>query len=466
MAGNAVLVVEDEDALARNIKTYLERHGYAVTTAGSAEEGLARAETFRPDVVVMDYMLPGRNGIDALGELRARDPEVKVLLVTGQGSVQVAVDAMKAGASDYLSKPVVLKELKLLIDKLLDQRRVDSELSYYRSRESGGDGVDALLGESPAMRRLKDDLARLLAAERGMRDGIPPSVLVTGETGTGKELVARALHFGGSRAQRPFIEFNCAAMPASLVEAELIGYERGAFTDASQRKLGLVEAADGGTLFLDEVASLELGVQAKLLKLLEDRVVRRLGGLREQRVDVRFVAAANEDMEQAVREGRFRADLFFRLRIVHLQVPPLRAREGDILLLARHFLDQHARRYGRSGLRFSPAAESLLVRYPWPGNVREMRNAIEHVVLMASGDLVDTSHLTFCQVPEGSAETRVSPGGSASDAEGFNLEQMERSLVERALRHTDGNVSRAARLLGVSRDTLRYRIEKYGIHLP
>ena len=418
----------------------------------------------------MDYMLPGMNGIAALQELRRSDPTIKVVLVTGHGSVQVAVDAMKAGASDYLSKPIVLSELKLLLDKVLEQRRVDGELAYYRDRAAEHGNIDLLLGESAPMHALKDALRRLIDAERSLTDDEPPSVLITGETGTGKELVARALHFDGARKNHPFVEFNCAAFPADLVESELFGYERGAFTNASQRKLGLVESAEGGTVFLDEVASLDPGTQAKLLKLLEDRMVRRLGSVRENRANVRFIAAANENLQHMVRDGRFRSDLFFRLRISHLHLPPLRERGADTLFLARQFLNLHAKRYGKPPMRFTADAEQLLLAYRWPGNVRELRNAMEHAVLMARGELVTVEQITFCQpldapVPSNGQAVPPSPAQLALSDSPFNLEQMERDLVERAIEQAKGNVSHAARLLGITRDTLRYRIEKYGLKL-
>jgi two-component system response regulator AtoC len=302
-----------------------------------------------------------------------------------------------------------------------------------------------------------------------MKEGAGPAVLINGETGTGKELVARALHFDGVRASAPFVEINCASIPAALLESELFGYERGAFTDARQRKTGLVEAAQGGTLFLDEIGEVDIAIQAKLLKLLEDRTVRRLGGLREQTVDVRFVAATNRDLEKMVQDGRFRADLFFRLRIVHIAVPPLRARGDDVLALARMFLKMHGARYGKPDLALSETAERALRRYAWPGNVRELRNAVEQAVLLAHDAVIDASQFPFCESlsPVGDTGAADAPAAPTQLTDsGVNLNDLERDLLMQALERAGWNVTRAAQLLAVTRDTLRYRMEKYRIKPP
>ena len=461
----AILIIEDEAILAKNVRTYLQRQGYEARVAPSAEAGLTALDEFSPDAVLVDYNLPGMNGLALLAELKRRDPSANVIMLTGHASVQVAVDAMKQGAADFLGKPVALDELKLVLDRVLSQRRIEGALAYYRDRQAETSGIARLLGTSPPMVALKQKLQQLIQAERGIRDGTAPAVLIHGETGTGKELVARALHFDGVRHARPFVELNCASIPTNLLEAELFGYERGAFTDARQRKAGLVEAAEGGTLFLDEIGEVDIGVQAKLLKLLEDRTVRRLGGLREQPVDVRFVAATNRDLEQMVREGRFRADLFFRLRIVDIALPPLRARGDDILLLARMFLKTHGARYGKPNLTLSAGAEQALRNYAWPGNVRELRNAIEQAVLLADFDVLEAAHFPFCKLltpSDASSPTgETAASAPALPNSGMKLGDVERDLVLQALERTGWNVTRAAQLLGVTRDTLRYRMEKH-----
>lgn len=464
----AVLIIEDEATLAKNMATYLRRHGYEIKTAAGGKQALAQMSAFQPDVVLVDYSLPGMDGLDVLRRLRAEHPQVKAIMITGHGSVEIAVKAMKAGAHDYLSKPVALSELKLIVDKVVEQNRLEGKLSYYREKEASTSGLDKLLGESPPMRALKDAVRRLIDAECGLKDRDPPAVLLTGETGSGKQLVARAIHYDGPRRDGPFVEINCASIPASLVESELFGFERGAFTDARERKRGLVELAQDGTLFLDEIGELDLAIQAKLLKLIEEKAVRRLGALREQRALVRIIASTNQDLERLTGEGRFRADLFFRLRIVYLHMPPLRLRGHDILLLARHFLAQHGARYGKPRLTFSPSAEKMLLEYSWPGNVRELRNRLEQIVLMSQRDQIEPEQLALgsMQPPDDPGISRDAAGVPLLPEQGVALEQVEQALVRQALVRTHWNVTRAAKLLGLSRDTLRYRMEKYELKPP
>jgi DNA-binding NtrC family response regulator len=455
----AVLIIEDEATLAKNLRTYLARAGFDAVVAETAESGLAELERFKPDVVLMDFHLPGMNGVEALARLQAIAPGIPVIIVTGHGTVELAVEAMKAGAYDFLTKPVPLAKLRILVERALGEERQAQALSYYRRKDAAQGGLEALVGESPPMQLLKSRLAQLLHAEQNLRDADAPAVLITGETGTGKELVARALHYAGPRRDKPFVEINCAAIPAQLLESELFGHERGAFTDARERKMGLVETAAGGTLFLDEIGDLDLGLQAKLLKLLEEKTVRRLGGLRDQKVDVRIVAATHRSLEEQVRAERFRADLYFRLRIVELKVPPLRARGDDVLVLARRFLDTHAARYGRGTMTLSGEAEDLLRRHRWPGNVRELRNLMEQAVLLGAGNVLAAEDLHLSPVPL----VEDAPAEVAPPEAGMRLEDAERSLLVNALQKTGYNVTQAARLLGITRDTLRYRMEKHGL---
>ena len=455
----AVLIVEDEATLARNVKTYLQRNGYDAETAASAEEGLRLLDSFKPDAIVLDLRLPGMDGLAALGRFRAADPKLTVIVLTGHGTVETAVEAMKAGAYDFLTKPVSLNKLAMLLEKALGDERRDSALSYLQRRAAAQSGLETLLGESAPMLALKRRLAQVLDAERRLTDAAAPAVLITGETGVGKEVVARALHFSGPRADKPFVEINCASIPAQLLESELFGHERGAFTDARERKLGLVETAAEGTLFLDEIGDMDLGLQAKLLKLLEEKSVRRVGSVRDQRVNVRIMAATHRDLEALVKAERFRSDLYFRLRIVEIAVPPLRSRGEDIPLLAGHFLAVHGARYGKTGLRFSPEAGRLLSGHPWPGNVRELRNVIEEAVLLASGPEIDIGQLNLSSLAGAAPQGLAEPAGAPQEAS--RLDRAERALLLQALETTQWNVTRAARLLGVSRDTLRYRIEKF-----
>ena len=468
-----ILLIEDEQVLAKNIKRYLERQGYETLLAETAAEGIRLFNQSEVDLVLLDLNLPDRHGLKVLDDLRQRNSRVIVVCMTGHGNVKTAVEAMKGGAYDYLTKPIVLSELKILIDKAFGQERLEGALNYYNLRAGVAPSLDSLIGESPVMVRLRQRIGAIVQAERNLVDGTPPAVLIRGETGAGKELVARALHIEGSRRNAPFIELNCAALPMQLLESELFGYERGAFTDAKERKIGLVESAHGGTLFLDEIGDIEIPVQLKLLKVLEDRQVRRVGGVRDRVVDVRFISATNRPLEELIRLGKFRSDLYYRLRVVTIDVPPLWARTGDAELLARHFLAMHERRYGRSGMRFSDRALERIRNHTWPGNVRELCNAVEQAILSTPGDVIEEQNLGIVsgtnQINLNMNKRPLEAGKTVEMATGLEpfqpgpatLDEVERSLIGRALEQSRGNVTRAAKILGISRDTLRYRIEKH-----
>jgi two-component system, NtrC family, response regulator AtoC len=461
---HAILVIEDEAILAKNIALYLGRSDYEVRIADSAEAGLAQLDEFRPDAVVLDFNLPGLDGLQALARIHAFDAAVRVVMITGHGSVEMAVQAIKAGAYDFLTKPVALSKLRLVLEKAFGDSRRDGALAYYQRRDAESALAGGLLGESPPMRELKSRLQQLLRAESQMRGGDAPAALVLGETGSGKELVARALHFNGPRRDKPFVELNCAALPAQLLESELFGHERGAFTDARDRKLGLVETAEGGTLFLDEIGDLDIALQAKLLKLLEEKTVRRIGSLREQKVDVRIVAATHRPLETLVREQRFRADLYFRLCVVQLHLPPLRERDSDILLLAQHFLQHHAQRYGKPTPALAGSTADALLRYSWPGNVRELRNVLEQAVLLHAGGAIEPHQLALSSLGSANfAAPMPARSPAAATGQAPTLPELERQALREALQREGWNVTRAARALGISRDTLRYRIEKFGL---
>jgi two-component system, NtrC family, response regulator AtoC len=457
MSGS-VLIVDDERTLARAVKAFLIESGYEAEVAPDAEQALGMLEALRPDVVFSDLRLPGISGIELLRRIRDFDPAITVIIMTAYGTIEGAVEAVKLGAFDYLKKPVDLEELKLLADRAREHSHLQLELSYHRRRAASDVPFGAVLGDSPAMRAVLEQ-ARQIAA----LDETPP-VLIIGETGTGKGLVARTIHAGSGRASKPFIEVNCTALPATLMEAELFGHERGAFTDAKESRMGLFEAAEGGFLFLDEVGDVELSLQGKLLKAVEERTVRRVGGIRDRKIDVRILAATNRDLERESQRERFRRDLYFRLAVILLRLPPLRERGEDVLALAGYFLRRFSAKYARPIERLDPRARGLLLAYPWPGNVRELSHVIERAVLWSKGPMLDVEHLAL-EVPADQAEPAGATPRTLPDTRpaGMDLEQWERTLIEQALRESDGNQTRAAQRLGISRDTLRYRLKKYGI---
>ncbi len=502
----AILLIEDESILAKNMGLYLEHHDCEVRSAETAEEGLALLDRFKPDAVVLDFNLPGMDGLEALRRLQELAPSLPVVMITGHGNVEMAVEAMKLGAREFLTKPISLAKLKLVLDKAMEDARRDRNLDYLTSRDNESLPRHGLVGESTAIRQLRGSLQQLLDAEAHMSptgQSTPPAVLILGETGTGKEVVARTLHFSGRRREKPFVELNCAALPAQLLESELFGHERGAFTGANERKLGLVETAEGGTLFLDEIGDMDLGLQAKLLKLLEERTMRRVGGLRELSVDVRVIAATHRPLETLVQEGRFRADLYFRLCVVRMVIAPLRERERDPLLLAEHFLAELASRYGRATPSISPAAQRRMLMHSWPGNVRELRNVLEQALLMCGNGPIDEQHLALVSMSparqplpaampvmeSGLTSSRAGNGfqssnfgsfaGSGFGNSGFGglggpaangasapvdpAVAAEREALVAALERCHWNVSRTAQALNITRDALRYRLEKHGL---
>src|SRR3989440_1539729 len=452
MSGSTVLIVDDEQTLARSAKAFLADHGYEAEVAASGEKALELLERLQPDVVFADVRLPGMSGIDLLKRIREFDPVLPVIMLTAYGSIEGAVEAVKLGAFDYVKKPVDLEELKLLADRARENRLLKQELSYYRRRATRDVGFATMVGESPAVRAVLERARQIAALED------TPPVLLTGETGTGKGILAHAIHAAGPRASKPFIEVNCTTLPATLMEAELFGYERGAFTDAKESKPGLVEAAEGGFLFLDEIGDVDLSVQGKLLRAIQERTVRRVGSVRERKIDFRIVAATNRDLERAVGEERFRKDLYFRLAVIVLEVPPLRERGQDVLLLTEHYLRAFNAKYGKVVREISAAARDLMLSYPWPGNVRELSHVIERAVLWSRGPTLDVEHLSLTR-PVGGTDH----GDAPKPVDAATLPQWERTMIEQALREAGGNQTKAAQRLGISRDTLRYRLKKFGL---
>lgn len=457
-----ILVIEDEVTLAKNIARYFEKLNHTVAIFHDGPAGVEAAKRSMPEVAIVDYQLPGLDGIEVIRALRANDDQVRIVMVTGHASVSVAIDAMKAGSFDLLTKPVALTSLRSVVDRALAESGNRKALEYYQRRQASEAGLDALVGEAAVMRALREMVRTLAMSEPTDNSPVAP-ILVLGETGSGKELVARACHFAGSRAHAPFVEINCAALPAPLMEGELFGHEKGAFTDAQTRKIGLIEAADGGTLFLDEIGELDLALQAKLLRVLENLRVRRLGAVQDRLVNVRVVAATNRDLDELVAAGKFRSDLLYRLRVFQINLPPLRARGADVLLLAQRFIAQFAARYAKAAPALDASAVQALQQHHWPGNVRELRNVIERAVLLGHAAQLGAADLGLVAaqpVPAGGMKADASTAASGMNS----LEALERQHLIAALQQTGWNVTKAARALEISRDTLRYRIEKHGLH--
>lgn len=466
--GVTVLVVEDEALQARSIKRSLERHGYEVLIASTAEEGLNVVKHYHPDILLLDLKLPDMDGLEMLKALRDLGENLQVIITTAYGNVQTAVEAMRLGAYDYVTKPLDLEELRLLLDRVQTHMRREQELSYLRERSKLTPQADLPLGRCASMQQVNERIRKFAAVERRRGDGAPP-VLLLGETGTGKGFVARTIHDISPRSSQPFIEVNCAALPDTLLEAELFGYEKGAFTDAKSAKRGLFEAADGGTLFLDEIGHASPGAQAKLLTVIETRAFRRLGSLVVRHVDVRIITATNLELEVAVARGTLRADLYHRLKVLTLQLPPLRDRGDDIFLLADHFIRYHCRQYGLPLRRLSRAARERVSLYPWPGNVRELANEIERALLLESGDTLELSQLAGRESSQTGVSVHAIEAGNVHvelPPDGIAFSTIEHQVLLHALTVCDWNITKTARFLHLSRDTLRYRIERLDLRPP
>jgi DNA-binding NtrC family response regulator len=450
-----VLVVDDERLVRWSLTERLRADGLDVLEAASVESAVEQLGK-EPDAVILDYQLPDGDGLTVLKRIRQHDPDLPVIMLTAHKDAETIVAAMKSGAADYVTKPFDVNDVALRLARALDGSRSSRELRRLREDLARPFSFGSMIGESEPMLRVK-------ALARKMAESPASTVLITGESGTGKDLLAKIIHYGSRRAARPFTNITCSAMPETLLESELFGYEKGAFTDARQQKRGLFELADEGTVFLDEIGEMAPTLQAKLLRVLEDKAFRRLGATSDVKVDVRIIAATNQQLEDRVREGKFREDLYYRLNVLRVEMPPLRARGRDVVLLAQHYLEQFSREFRRRVRQISPAAEAALLAYTWPGNVRELRNLIERAVLLAEGEALEAGDFETLHTVRGPAAAAISSDEITLPEGGLRLEDVERRLVTLALERTHGNQTRAAALLGLHRDQIRYRMEKFGL---
>jgi len=443
-----ILVVDDEEKLRRVIELQLVAAGFDVDKAASAEEGLKLAE--RADLVLTDLKLPGMNGLELLGAIRRQNMHAPVIVMTAFGTIEVAVQAMKAGAVDFLLKPFSLDHLMAVVQKALEVRALRDENRKLREELGKRYEFDNIIGHSPAMQEIFATIERVAPSRA--------TVLLAGESGVGKDLIARAIHFHSPRRDRPFVKINCTALPENLMESELFGYEKGAFTGANTTKPGKFEQADTGTVFLDEIGDVPASIQVKLLRILQEREFERLGSNKTRHIDVRVIAATNKELRAALEQGTFREDLYYRLNVVPMNIIPLRDRKQDIPYLAEHFLRKYAAESGNRVQTITAAAMEKLMFYHWPGNVRELENIIERSVVMCTGESLDAADIKLDNAPR-----PRSAGTELTLPPGMTLDQYEQELIREALKHAEGNKSQAARSLGLTRNALRYRLAQMGI---
>ncbi len=451
---SVVLVVDDDEGLRESCRLILEED-FDVLDAADGARGLEILRASEVDVVLLDVRLPGMDGIEILQQIKALDEQIEVILVTAVKTVRTAVTAMKLGAFDYLTKPFEEEEVLAVVKRAIERRALRREVTFLRSELARRDNGDEIVGESPEMQRLFHLIAQVARTAA--------TVLITGESGTGKELVARAIHRQGPRREKPFVPINPAAIPEALLESELFGHERGAFTGAYQKKLGRFELAHGGTLFLDEIATLRADLQVKLLRVLQEREIERVGGSRRIGVDVRIIAATNADIRRAVASQTFREDLYYRLNVVPIVVPPLRHRRDDVVLLVDHFIRKYDRQFGKRVTGVSPEAVSALREYAWPGNVRELQNLIERSVALVEGPLI---HLRDLPMEMTLGDRQFRDGETPLPPLNTALDQFEKSLVQGVLERVMWNQSKAAEVLGLHRNTLLRKIAKWGLSPP
>ncbi len=454
MRRNRILVVDDEHLIRWSLEQSLKKQGYEVAIAASGEDALKQVQEEAPELMLLDIQLPGMDGLSVLQRIKEIDSEIIVIMVTALGILETAVKAMRLGAFDYINKPFNLDELSIIVKKALETSQLRKEVAQLRSAQESKYGIDNIISGSRHMQQVLDMVRKVARSDAS-------TVLIQGESGTGKELIARAIHMESSRKDQPFMAINCAALPETLLESELMGHEKGAFTDAKTQKRGLFEMSDGGTIFLDEIGDMDLGMQAKLLRILEERTFRRVGGTKEIPVDVRIVSATNQELLKKIEEKSFRNDLYYRLQVIPIYLPPLRERREDIMPLVEFFIRHYNREFGKSVTGVSKMAQKFLEEYEWPGNVRELRNIIERAIILENENTLMLEHLPRELVSQ-TGETSSGPMNLRIPPEGIDIEDVERELIRQSLEMADGNQSKAAKKLNLGIDAFRYRMKKFG----
>jgi two-component system, NtrC family, response regulator AtoC len=460
MPKETILVVDDERLVRWSLQQKLEQWGYHVSLAEDGASALARIQLDNPDLITLDVKLPDMTGIDVLSELRSRNVQIPVIVITAFGVIDDAVRSLKLGAYDFIEKPINFEKLENAVRNVLETRRLRTEVALTHEIQRSEFSVDRIIGISDHIRDIRELIKKVAVSEAS-------TILILGESGTGKDLVSHAIHYESSRRDRPFFAINCAAIPENLMESELFGHERGAFTDARTQKKGMFEIADGGTLLLDEISEMTLGMQAKLLRVLEGQSFRRVGGVKNINVDVRVIVASNRNLEDAVRASKFRQDLYFRLAIIPVHLRPLREHKEDIPSLLEHFIRHYNQKFRKNIQGITKESEEYLMNYDWPGNIRELKNAIERVMILAEGNRISAKYLPI-RISEGGMMPAPLGDGNANGeirlpAGGLSLYAVEKELIRQALDQARGNKTNASRLLHITRDTLRYKVKKYNL---
>ena len=459
MNDKKILVIDDEEFIRINLNDIFSQEGYKTDLVDSGKVGLQSIKENNYDLAFLDINLPDINGIEVLKEIKSIEPDLLVIVITGFASVESAVDAIKLGAYDYIKKPFKADAIKLITKLAFETIQLKRKVQKLELQQKELQGIDSIIGESEVIKKLKEQIVDYSAHDSG-------TVLITGESGCGKELIASAIHNLSKRSDKAFVEINCASIPENLLESELFGYEKGAFTDAKNKKTGLLEISDGGTLFLDEIGEMSLSLQAKLLRVLENKKIRRLGSTKDINIDLRIIAATNKDLSEAIKRSEFREDLYYRLNVLRVSVPPLRERGEDILLLAKYFVNHFNARFAKKIMGFSESANKAILSYDWPGNVRELKNVIERTCILQKKSIIDMEDIAgeFINKPN---EIGITIGDSQFDLSTNSYEEIlteiDKKLILKSLELAEGNTSKAARILKIPRETLRYKLIKFNI---